>query len=989
MLRIRSRLTILTAFIALLSGLGLILALTLFAPAPAAAQDPPAVDIGAVTNVSLARTDNDHELRLTWRLRQTACKAETFNLHFFEEDNTVSYWTVDSTLAGNPNLVPNQTSTNQETYSFTMTKLKGGVSWLVWVSATAASDDTNCSDDGDESSRLSNAATPRGTGTPEGRDPNVKGPNRPWVKLYPGNGEILVTFGVYDHPDTTDDDVIDWTYEYYDGTTLTRKDINLPASPTTTTFVLDNATNDTEYEISVGAVGAGIDGYTQTHWNNRWDRDRFDPSDENVRIDRSTPGASPPAFAGTDTVANQTFTQGTAITALQLPTISDTGVTYELHPLPAGLSVSESGELSGTPTAPQGVTTHIWSVIKNDLTDTIAFTIGIKPEQPTGLAARGLDGKVELTWTAIDGVSGWQYEQDSGSWTDISSFSDATSHTVTGLTNDTQYSFKLRAVVESSTQTKVDGVASDAVTVTPSALKFSTATIADQAYTSGTQITQLDLPVAVGGSGGAYTYWLTPSIPPAGITYSNTALTWTGTPTEAAARPPATYYWIATDGADYVWETFTVSVTTKPEKPVNVAAQPGGASATLSWLPGWGTTKYVSHTAITKWQYRQSDDGTFDECGDTDNDPNTPDLTAECFKDIASSDKDTRSHEVTGLTNGTEYTFQVRAVNPAGDGAESDAVKVTPRAAPAAPSDLAAEGGNHKLTLTWTHTATVDGWFVREVDSDASIAPADTSADWSPWEPVTPTKSGNDYSYDLTKLVNGAQYWVQVRGAAGTTEVVYGTAATVSGTPVYVVPTPTGLTAATGSEEGTVTLSWDQAPDGVQVTSYDYRVRVKDTTEWQEYGVGPTAWEGTAEGAKDQWVVDALTGGTEYEFQVRLDTPYGESDYTASVTAEAGTGDADTAGAQTDAYDVQRVRLSIKPKSVQEVRDADKTLISGDCNDLDVTVPEGSDDSAILAAADKLSSCHSITTSSRYIDANGSVRNFRSGKDTYWVITKQ
>ena len=37
MLRIRSRLTALTAFIALLSVLGLILVLTLFAPSPAAA----------------------------------------------------------------------------------------------------------------------------------------------------------------------------------------------------------------------------------------------------------------------------------------------------------------------------------------------------------------------------------------------------------------------------------------------------------------------------------------------------------------------------------------------------------------------------------------------------------------------------------------------------------------------------------------------------------------------------------------------------------------------------------------------------------------------------------------------------------------------------------------------------------------------------------------------------------------------------------------
>ena len=404
-----------------------------------------------------------------------------------------------------------------------------------------------------------------------------------------------------------------------------------------------------------------------------------------------------------------------------------------------------------------------------------------------------------------------------------------------------------------------------------------------------------------------------PSSPPAGITYDNTAHTWTGTPTAAATGPPITYYWIVSDGTNMVWKTFTVSVTTKPDKPSHLKTAPGGASATLTWPTNWSSVHHVSHTKIDKWQYRQSDDGTFDECGDTDNDPNTPDLTAECFQDIASSDKDTRSHEVTGLTNDTEYTFQIRAVNPAGNGAASDEVTVTPLAPPAAPTNLAAARGNHKLTLTWTHTETVKGWFVREAASDASSAPANTSADWSPWEPVTPTKSGNDYSYDLTKLINGAKYWVQVRGAAGTvdsnayeglTGIVYGAAAAVSGTPMYVVPTPTGLTAAAGTQEGTVTLSWDQAADDVNVIGYGYRVREKtadDSAEWQEYAVEPSAWEDTADGAKDTWVVDALTGGTEYEFGLQrwvspdgvsesgaeTDSHWGYSDYTASVTATA------------------------------------------------------------------------------------------------------
>lgn len=432
MMRTRSRLGTMIAVAALPALLAVVLMLTL-SPPPASAQDP-TVDIGSVTDVTLAPTTNDHELLVTWKLQQTACKAIDFSLFFRQEGYDANFWEVHSLHAGNPSLKPDQTSTDEETYTFTMTKLTGGVAWGLRVNAYADDDDAACSDTKGSQAYAETGATPLGTGTPEGRDPNVKGPNRPWIKLYPGNGQILVTFGVYDDPDLTDDDVINWNLYAYDGLNTTGP--NAPLAATATSYLLTGLSNDTEYEIAVGAVGQ-LDTGKHTTWNYAWQRDRFDPDDDGLRIDRSTPGASPPAFAGTDDVADQTFTQGTAITALQLPTISDTGVTYELHPLPAGLSVSESGELSGTPTAPQGVTTHIWSVIKNGLTDTIAFTIGIKPKAPENLAARGLDGKVELTWTAIAGVTGWQYQQGSGTWNDISGNSDATSHTVTGLTNDT------------------------------------------------------------------------------------------------------------------------------------------------------------------------------------------------------------------------------------------------------------------------------------------------------------------------------------------------------------------------------------------------------------------------------------------------------------------------------------------------------------------------------------------------------------------------
>ena len=59
------------------------------------------------------------------------------------------------------------------------------------------------------------------------------------------------------------------------------------------------------------------------------------------------------------------------------------------------------------------------------------------------------------------------------------------------------------------------------------------------------------------------------------------------------------------------------------------------------------------------------------------------------------------AHTETGLTNGTEYTFDVRAVNASGDGATAT-IKATPYAPPIAPTNLTAAYGDAEVTLGWT-----------------------------------------------------------------------------------------------------------------------------------------------------------------------------------------------------------------------------------------------------------------------------------------------
>ena len=110
-------------------------------------------------------------------------------------------------------------------------------------------------------------------------------------------------------------------------------------------------------------------------------------------------------------------------------------------------------------------------------------------------------------------------------------------------------------------------------------------------------------------------------------------------------------------------DTVAVRITTSgPSAPGSLAATPGAGQVTLSWA----APAKIGGSAITGYQYRRSRDG-----GTTW----SPDWT-----DIASSATAT-SHAVTGLTAGTTYTFQLRAVNTQGNGLHSATAMATVLAA--------------------------------------------------------------------------------------------------------------------------------------------------------------------------------------------------------------------------------------------------------------------------------------------------------------------
>ncbi len=253
-----------------------------------------------------------------------------------------------------------------------------------------------------------------------------------------------------------------------------------------------------------------------------------------------------------------------------------------------------------------------------------------------------------------------------------------------------------------------------------------------------------------------------------------------------------------------------------PAAPMNLSAAPDDGQVTLSW------TNPANNT-ITKYQYRRkTDTGTYGS-----------------WTDIPNSGDTTTSYTVTGLTNGTEYTFGVRAVNAGGNGAAST-VTATPAPVPAAPTNLKAEVRDRRIGLTW------------DDPGDSTIDEYEYSTDGGSFSVI----SGSDdttTSYTVTGLTNGTQYTFAVRAVNNTDD---GAESTVTATPLW--PAPTGLVATAG--QGRVTVEWNNGHDDIDdYYIYVYEDGVRRNTIFLPPGSGSTTTR----------TVYPLTNGTLYDFSVR------------------------------------------------------------------------------------------------------------------------
>ncbi len=166
------------------------------------------------------------------------------------------------------------------------------------------------------------------------------------------------------------------------------------------------------------------------------------------------------------------------------------------------------------------------------------------------------------------------------------------------------------------------------------------------------------------------------------------------------------------------------------------------------------------------------------------------------------------SINVTGLSNGTAYTFKVKATNGVGTGAESAASNsVTPATVPGAPTIGTATAGNGQATVPFTAPASNGGSAITSYT--ATSTPGNVTGNCA--APCT--------SINVTGLSNGTAYTFKVKATNGV-----GTgaesAASNSVTPATVPGAPTIGTATAGDAQATVPFTAPASNGGSAITSY-------------------------------------------------------------------------------------------------------------------------------------------------------------------------
>ena len=378
------------------------------------------------------------------------------------------------------------------------------------------------------------------------------------------------------------------------------------------------------------------------------------------------------------------------------------------------------------------------------------------PDAPTGLSASGGVQSVTLSWNnpSDPSITGYEYNVNHndtstgnlsgwGPWTAISgSGASTTSHTFTGLTPGREYRYHVRAVNSGGPSAGAPNAAPWFVSASPSApppkppaapaglsasggvqsvtLSWnnpSDSSITGYEYnvnhndTSTGNLSGWSRWTAIPGSGASTTsHTLTGLTPGREYRYHVRAVNSAGPGTGAPNAAP--WFVSASPSAPKPKPTPTPTPAPKPNPPAaptGLTATPGNGSVTLSWND-------PSDASITRYEYNLNH-----------NDTSTGNLSGwGPWTVIPGAGASTTSHTFTGLTNGKEYRYHLRAVNGGGSGGAAPNaapwfVKAVPgNPVPFAPTGLSVTPGDGYLDISWNAVSHATGYDVRAKEAGAS-----------------------------------------------------------------------------------------------------------------------------------------------------------------------------------------------------------------------------------------------------------------------------
>jgi hypothetical protein len=478
-------------------------------------------------------------------------------------------------------------------------------------------------------------------------------------------------------------------------------------------------------------------------------------------------------------------------------------------------------------------------------TAAITRTPATTPGLPTGLTATGggVSGRLALAWTpptsnggsAITGYT-VEYTPAGGSAQTVNTGSVSASYNLTGLTNGTLYSVRVRAV-----NVVGAGGYSTAATGTPGLVPGTPTSLSG---TIGDGSVDLSWTAPASDGGATITSYTVEYTPAGGSAVTVTAA---ASPYTLTGLTNGTSYSIRVAANNAVGRgEYTTAIARTPQ--IAVPGAPTGLTATGGSESGrlvldWIAPSVAGGSAITGYTVEYTPSGGSPQTVDTGS-TNTV-------------------YNLDGLTNGTSYSVRVRAVNSGGAGNYSDAASGTPLTVPGMPTGFQGEIGDGSVALSWTAPSSTGGSAITNYTVEYTAAGGSA---------VTVTAASSPYT--LTGLANGTSYSIRVAANNAIGRGSYTTA--ITRTPAFPPGTPTGLTATGGSASGRLVLNWTapSSDGGSPITSYTVAYKASGSTQTFQIGTGGTA---------TTYTLNGLTDGTSYTVQVLASNVVGSSSYSEAA----------------------------------------------------------------------------------------------------------